>query len=128
MELVICEFYHQKICKKILVVITYLHTLTVHVTDVHNSLDRVEQVKSWLSSREQKVDMVLVSGDIADGPMDWELSEQEVEKIRHDLEAIVQSFTTVSSNVYYIPGNVRQYSYIESLVLEHCIVFDRLVH
>ena len=81
----------------------------MHVTDIHSSLDRVEQLKSWLSSHEQKVDVVLVSGDIADGPMDWELPEQEVEKFRRDLEAIVQSFTTVSSNVYYIPGNVRQY-------------------
>ena len=79
---------------------------TVHVTDVHNALERVEQLKSWLTTRKQRVDVILISGDVADGPMDWSLSDEEVKKHQNDLDAIVAGFTQVRNEVYYIPGNV----------------------
>lgn len=52
------------------------------------------------------MDVVLMSGDIANGPMDWNLSEEEVRKYQSDLERIVESFMQVKNCVYYIPGNV----------------------
>lgn len=80
---------------------------TVHVTDVHYSLDRVEQLKLWLKSHNQKLDVILVSGDIANAPMDWTLSDEQLKKYQTDLEAVIDSLSQIKSNVYYIPGNVR---------------------
>lgn len=70
-------------------------------------MDRVKQLKSWLSTRHQTINVVLISGDIADGPMDWNQSEQQIEKYKSDLDTVVTSFLEVNSSVYYIPGNVR---------------------
>lgn len=82
---------------------------TVHVTDIHYSLDRVEQLKLWLKAHNQKLDIILVSGDIANGPMDWTLSDEQLKKYQSDLETVIDSLSQVKSNVYYIPGNVRKY-------------------
>ena len=81
---------------------------TVHVSDIHNTLSRVDQLKSWLTKYNQRVDVVLMSGDIADGPMDLNLSEEETKKHQTDLDNIVESFMQVKNCVYYIPGNVRE--------------------
>jgi Icc-related predicted phosphoesterase len=82
-----------------------MELVILHVTDVHNALERVEQLKSWLTTRKQRVDVILISGDVADGPMDWSLSDEEVKKHQNDLDAIVAGFTQVRNEVYYIPGN-----------------------
>ena len=76
------------------------------MTDIHYSLDRVKQLRTWLTTRNQKLDVVLISGDIADGPMDWDLSDEDLKKYQSDLEEIVEVFTQIKNSVYYIPGNV----------------------
>ena len=81
---------------------------TVHVTDIHNALGKVDQLKSWLTTYKQRVDVILISGDIANAPMDRNLSDEEVEKYQNDLDSIVAGFTQVKNEVYYIPGNVSQ--------------------
>lgn len=91
------------------VVISYPSHFTVHVTDIHYALDRVEQLKLWLKAHNQKLDVILVSGDIANAPMDWTLSDEQLRKYQSDLEAVIDSLSQVKSNVYYIPGNVRNY-------------------
>lgn len=50
-----------------------------------------------------------MSGDIANAPMDWTLSDEQLRKYQSDLEAVIDSLSQVKSNVYYIPGNVRNY-------------------
>ena len=87
-----------------------LPAIAVHATDVHYCLDRVDQLKGWLKEHRQKLDVVLVSGDIANGPMDWSLSEGEIEEYRQNLETVLQSFTNIHDKVYYIPGNVSKTS------------------
>ena len=49
-----------------------------------------------------------MSGDIANSPMDWNLSDEDIKKYQNDLDTIVASFTQVKNEVYYIPGNVSQ--------------------
>jgi Icc-related predicted phosphoesterase len=99
-----------------------MELVILHVTDVHNALERVEQLKSWLTTRKQRVDVILISGDVADGPMDWSLSDEEVKKHQSDLDAIVAGFTQVRNEVYYIPGNVS--TEVESLT---CTSFFELM-
>lgn len=50
-----------------------------------------------------------MSGDIANAPMDWTLSDEQLKKYQTDLEAVIDSLSQIKSNVYYIPGNVRNY-------------------
>ena len=57
-----------------------------------------------LASR--RFDLVLLSGDLANMAMNPSASEAEVEKSHQVLDEVVQSFLSVSSKVYYIPGNV----------------------
>ena len=66
----------------------------------------MEQLKSWLADGNQKLDVVLISGDIANAPMDWSLSEEQQDQYQKDLHGIVDGFTSVNSKVYFIPGNV----------------------
>ena len=49
---------------------------------------------------------MLLSGDIANMPMNPSAPDKEVEKFHGDLDEVVQSFVAISSKVYYIPGNV----------------------
>lgn len=68
----------------------------------------MDQLKGWLKEHRQRVDVVLVTGDIANAPMDWSLSEGEIEEYHQNLETVVQSFTDIHNKVYYIPGNVSK--------------------
>jgi Icc-related predicted phosphoesterase len=78
----------------------------VHLTDIHYALDRVEQLKSWLAARDQTVDTVLVSGDIADQPMDENNRTPEViQRYRGDLETVLDRLSQIKSEIYFIPGN-----------------------
>ena len=88
----------------------------VHVTDVHHSVERVAQLKSWLGAKNVNFDVLLLSGDIANAPMDWSLTQEEQEKHKRDLEAVVDSFCQISDRVFYIPGNVSNFC-ISSLSL-----------
>ena len=60
-----------------------------------------------------RVDIVLVSGDIANVPADcYGKGPQEVfDENQRELEKIVNEFTSVASRVYYVPGNVRYILY-----------------
>ncbi|CAI8056082.1 hypothetical protein GBAR_LOCUS30551 [Geodia barretti] len=82
-----------------------MELVILHVTDIHNALERVEQLKSWLASGNHKLDVVLISGDIANAPMDWNLTAEQEEQYQKDLQVVVDSFTSVKSRVYFIPGN-----------------------
>ena len=54
------------------------------------------------------MDLVLVSGDIANMTMDVDnkATAEEVEHHHRNLEEVVEKFTTISNKVYFIPGNV----------------------
>ena len=54
-----------------------------------------------------RIDIVLLSGDIADMPMDVNADQKENEKYHGHLDQVVGTFTAINSNIYYIPGNVR---------------------
>ena len=55
-----------------------------------------------------RVDLVLVSGDIANMTMDVDdkASAEEVAHHHRNLEEVVEKFTAISNKVYFIPGNV----------------------
>jgi Icc-related predicted phosphoesterase len=96
-----------------------MELVILHVTDIHSALERVEQLKSWLASGNHKLDVVLISGDIANAPMDWNLTEEQEKQYQKDLQVVVDSFTSVKSRVYFIPGNVSIYSENLSVVEDH---------
>lgn len=83
-----------------------MELVILHVTDTHLCFDKIAQLKQWLMDRNQRVDLVLLSGDIAN------LSDktygtaplEEVEKHDKFLEQIVKQLSTIAT-VYYIPGN-----------------------
>lgn len=77
----------------------------LHATDVHSSLERIEQLKQWLKEEDSKIDLVLLSGDLANMAMDPNAPQAEVEKSHRALDEVAQSFLSISSKVYYIPGN-----------------------
>ena len=54
------------------------------------------------------MDLVLVSGDIANMTMDVndKATAEEVAHHHQNLEEVVEKFTAISNKVYFIPGNV----------------------
>lgn len=58
-----------------------------------------------------RVDLVLLSGDIADMPMDYGYDESDTakkfkESYYEDLHKVVEAIANINDRVYYIPGNV----------------------
>ena len=53
-----------------------------------------------------RVDVVLVSGDIANMKMDPQASQEEVTMHHRDMDAVVKAIAEINPNLYYIPGNV----------------------
>jgi len=54
------------------------------------------------------VDLVLLSGDIANMPMDFDLPSADVEKYTKDMEEMINCIANIQPNMYYIPGNVSE--------------------
>ena len=77
------------------------------MTDVHHAVERVDQLKSWLAARNLQLDVVLISGDVADSPMDWSLTADQQAEHQRNLETTVDSLIQVKGQVYFIPGNVK---------------------
>ena len=50
--------------------------------------------------------MILLSGDIANMPMEYDLPQEETDKYYKDMETVINSVSSIQSNMYYIPGNV----------------------
>ena len=82
---------------------------TVHVTDIHCAFDKIEKLQQWLRVNNKQVDMVFISGDIADVPAEFYNNTPEELRKEHDLHLknITNSFINVAPLVYFIPGNVR---------------------
>ena len=106
----------------------------VHITDVHSALDQLQKLQEWLENEREKsvvitndtlpgafckphlslfppsVDIMLLSGDIANMPMelgaDPNSPKEELERYRRDLQDVVAASSRICSNLYYIPGNV----------------------
>ena len=91
-----------------LVTVTKL-LLTVHVSDIHCSYDNVQKLKDKIKQDQIKLDVVLISGDIANVPLDqYYTASKELLQEHHDiLLRIVTEFVPVAEKVYFIPGNVR---------------------
>ena len=53
--------------------------------------------------------MILLSGDIANMPMEYNLPQEETDKYYKDMEAVISSVSGIQSNMYYIPGNVSDW-------------------
>ena len=81
----------------------------MHVTDIHCAYDKIDQLKQWLKDRQQKVDLVLISGDIANVPLELyrTASKEQLQEQHDNLQRIVDDFVAVASQVYFVPGNVR---------------------
>ena len=82
----------------------------VHVTDLHCAYDKIEQLKEWLREKGEKIDVVLISGDVSNVPMKvGQTASEEVQKEHHDhLHRIVNDFVSVTEKVYFVAGNVSQ--------------------
>lgn len=79
----------------------------MHVTDIHCAYDNIERLKKWLTDRQEKIDIVLISGDIADVPLDYyNTPEEEIQEHHDNLKRITLEFLSVSEKVYFVPGNV----------------------
>ena len=63
-----------------------------------------------------RVDVVLLSGDIANMAMDPLASQKEVSRHLKDMDEMVAAIAEINPNLYYIPGNVR-YSHRFQIVL-----------
>lgn len=81
----------------------------VHVTDIHCAYEKVAQLKERLRKEQQKVDVVLISGDIANFPQEkFHKGDVALESEHHDnLLKVTAEFLSVAEKVYFIPGNVR---------------------
>ena len=69
-----------------------------------------------LNQIECRVDIVLLSGDFANIPVECYANNgpQEVfDEHRQHLENIVHSFAPIAPKVYYIPGNVRRHVFVD---------------
>lgn len=81
----------------------------MHVSDIHCSYDNVQKLKEKIKQEEIKLDVVLISGDVANVPLDqYHTASKELLQEHHDiLLRIVTEFVPVAEKVYFIPGNVR---------------------
>lgn len=57
-------------------------------------------------SLSQRVDVVLVSGDIANKPVQYGSPNEENTRYHAHLEEVVQLLSSVNETLYYVPGNV----------------------
>ena len=82
----------------------------MHVTDIHCAFDKIKQVKEWLSKEETKIDVVFISGDIANVPYEITYTAPKEVQQEHEqyLQRIVGEFVSVAEKVYFIPGNVSR--------------------
>ena len=60
----------------------------------------------------KRLDLILLSGDIADMPMKYGFDDSEEamkfkESYYEDFQKVVDGLSRINKNVYYIPGNVR---------------------
>ena len=71
-----------------------------------------------------RIELILLSGDLATMPMEYGLDPSEEAEIFNpsyyeDFEKVVEAVSRINSNVYYIPGNVRITSII--IITCHCL-------
>ena len=59
------------------------------------------------------MDVILLSGDIANMPMDYDLPQEETDKYYKDMETVVNSVSSIQPNMYYIPGNVSSALHVQ---------------
>ena len=52
------------------------------------------------------MDLILLTGDIANMPMEYNLPQEETDKYYQDMQTVINSVSSIQSNMYYIPGNV----------------------
>ncbi len=80
----------------------------MHVTDLHCGYDNVKRLKERLKEEQLKFDMVLISGDVANMPLDqYHMAPKELLQEHHDnLVRITEDFLSVAERVYFVPGNV----------------------
>ena len=59
-----------------------------------------------------RVDIVLLSGDISDLPVElyYTATQEENDQYHKLLDKIVEEFVPLDKNIYYIPGNVSVYN------------------
>lgn len=82
----------------------------LHVTDIHSTLEMVDNVHKWLIANNEKIELILLSGDLTTMPMEYGLDASEEAEIFNpsfyeDFEKVVEAVSRINSNVYYIPGN-----------------------
>eukprot|EP00118_Oscarella_pearsei_P015540 m.140538 g.140538 ORF g.140538 m.140538 type:complete len:289 (+) comp38312_c0_seq6:264-1130(+) len=80
----------------------------LHVTDVHSSFDNVSALGDRLKSSNETIDLVLLSGDIADmemGTRDASSARAKITKYENDARRVVKGLEAIHPLVVYIPGN-----------------------
>ena len=53
-----------------------------------------------------RVDMVLLSGDIANMVMNPQATQEEVAMSHKEMDTMVEAIAEINRNLYYVPGNV----------------------
>jgi len=80
----------------------------VHLTDTHCDYDNLDKLKGWVKDYGKRIDLVLISGDLANIPLEkYHTASEELNK-EHEkhMKIIAEYFMGVSKEIYYIPGNV----------------------
>ncbi|XP_019863786.1 PREDICTED: uncharacterized protein LOC100634094 [Amphimedon queenslandica] len=82
----------------------------LHITDVHNSTEMVAAVSQWVIKHKEKIDIILLSGDIADMPMEYGNDTTKEALLfkgsyYQDLQQVVSNARAICDRVYYVPGN-----------------------
>ncbi len=95
----------------------FLYSTTVHVTDLHCGYDNIKKLKEKLKNDKLTFDMVLISGDVANVPLDqYHTASKELLQEHHDiLVRITEDFRSVAEKVYFIPGNVSGCMYSDPI-------------
>jgi Icc-related predicted phosphoesterase len=88
----------------------YQQLTILHVSDVHTSFDNIHKLQQWIEANNQNLDMILVSGDIADMPMEYGFDESDEallfkKSYYDDMLKVVDAIAKIHGRVYYIPGN-----------------------
>ena len=80
----------------------------MHVSDIHCCYDNIERLKDSIAREEMRLDVVLISGDVANVPLDqYHTASEQLLQEHHDiLVRITTDFLPLAEKVYFVPGNV----------------------
>ena len=98
----------------------------LHVTDIHDSFDNLKSLELQLRTDDEKIDYILVSGDISTMPMETDPTDSELlAKFAESVVRILTELSKICHKIIYIPGNhdpIKFFTHSECPVITDTIV------